>query len=308
MVDVMAQPESVCAAEIARLAPDTRLLDAGRFQVYCAGAPDIPATLQEIGRLRAIAYRAAGEGTGAALDLDRFDHDYAHLFVWDRDQHRVVGAYRLGTTDRIVRQRGVAGLYTRTLFEYGPELIEALAPALELGRSFVRPEYQRDYQPLLLLWRGIGRFVVRHPHYRYLFGPVSLSAAYSPASHRLMTDFLERYHFDRSLARMVTPRHPRPARPAPAADVASSVAEADRRVEALEDDGKRLPVLLRQYLKLGARAVGVSIDPEFGHVTDALMVVDLRTVAPPLLRRYLGDDGLAIYNAAQMEPELSPAA
>jgi putative hemolysin len=306
MVDLMAQKESACAKEIARLAPDTRLLDAGRFEVYCAAAPDIPATLQEIGRLRAIAYRAAGEGTGAALDLDYFDRDYLHLFVWDREQHCVVGAYRLAMADRIVRQRGVAGLYTRTLFEYGPELIEALAPAVELGRSFVRLEYQRDYQPLLLLWRGIGRFLVRHSHYRHLFGPVSISAAYRPASHALMTGFLERHHFDCSLARMVTPRHP--ASHEPGGAVASSLAEADRCVEALEDDGKGLPVLLRQYLKLKARAIGVSIDPDFGHVTDALMVVDLCAVAPALLRRYLGDDALAIYHAAQAEPQLSPAA
>ena len=151
------------AREISRLPDDARLIDAGRFDVFCAGAQAIPATLQEIGRLRAITYHAAGEGTGAAIDIDRFDRDYLHLFVWDRQQQCVVGAYRLGRTDRIVRERGVEGLYTRTLFEYGRDLIDALTPALELGRSFVRHEYQRDYLPLLLLWRGIGRFVVQSP-------------------------------------------------------------------------------------------------------------------------------------------------
>jgi putative hemolysin len=307
-VECLSRPESPCAAEISRLSADAQLIDAGRFAVYCAAAGEIPATLHEIGRLRAITYRAAGEGTGAEIDLDGFDRDYLHLFVWDREESCVVGAYRLGTTDRIVPKRGVEGLYTRTLFEYGAELIDALAPALELGRSFVRAEYQRDYLPLLLLWRGIGRFIVKNPRYRYLFGPVSISGTYSPASHACITDFLERHHFDRRLARLVRPRHPRPGFPGSRPGPASSTVEADRLVAGIEADGKGLPVLIRQYLKLNARALAFSVDPAFGHVTDALMVVDLAAVTPGVLRRYLGDDGMSIYQAAQVAPGLSPAA
>jgi len=296
-------------AEISRLTSDATLLTAGHFQVCCASASDIPVTLQEIGRLRAVSYRAAGEGTDAEIDLDAFDRDYLHLFAWDHNRGCVIGAYRIGRTDRIVAERGVAGLYTRTLFQYDRELIDALAPALELGRSFVRPEYQRNYQALLLLWRGIGQFVVRHPEYRMLFGPVSISARYCDASHTLLTAFLEQNHLDASLARMIVPVHPRPAATIPGVcTIPSDVAGADRLVTRLEPDGKGMPVLLRQYLKLNARALGFSVDPAFGHVVDALMAVDLARVNPSILRRYFGDEGLAEYLRNHAAPSLSPAA
>jgi putative hemolysin len=163
------------AAEIARLPPDLCLVESGAFQVFCAEARQIPSALREIGRLREASYRAVGEGTGRAVDLDSFDERYLHLFSWDRSRHRIAGAYRIGQTDRIAAAHGVDGLYTRTLFKYDERLITRLSPALELGRSFVTTDYQRNYNALLLLWKGIGQFVVRHPKYRVLFGPVSIS-------------------------------------------------------------------------------------------------------------------------------------
>jgi putative hemolysin len=281
--------------ELRSLPSAARLVDAGRFHVFCAAAGEIPQTLLEIGRLRAITYRAAGEGADSDLDLDPFDRHYLHLFVWDDEARCVVGAYRLGRADVLVNRSGVDALYTRTLFEYGPELIKALSPALELGRSFVRPEYQRNYQALLLLWRGIGAFVVRHPEYRVLFGAVSISARYRDASLSLLTAFLEQNHLDPRLAAMVRPRHPRPQAAAPTPQVPADAAATDRLIARLEGDGKGMPVLLRQYLKLNARAIGVSVDPAFGDVLDALMTIDLTTVSPAILRRYFGDQGLAAY-------------
>src|SRR6202040_3325168 len=100
--------------------------------------------------------------------LDEFDDWYHHLFVWHKTSRELVGAYRLGATDEIVTARGERGLYTATLFRYRLGLIERLGPALELGRSFVRAEYQKSYAPLLMLWKGIGRFVVDNPQYKSL--------------------------------------------------------------------------------------------------------------------------------------------
>jgi putative hemolysin len=277
-----------CEREIARLAPDAFLVDANRYGVYCSSAREIPRTLGEIGRLRAVAFRAAGEGTGADVDLDEFDAAYRHLFAWDRVEKRIVGAYRIGVVSEIVGRQGVAGLYTRTLFDYGPTLLEALGPALELGRSFVSPSYQRNHQALLLLWRGIGAFVSRNPEHRVLFGPVSISARYSDASHALLTAFLERNHLDPALARLVTPRHPQRRRGWADRAVPLDADQADRQIRQMESDGKPMPVLLRQYLKLRARALGFSVDPGFGHVLDALMAVKLTEVPPNILRRYLG--------------------
>ena len=275
------------------------LLESGAYRVYCATAADLPALLPEIGRLRELAFRAVGQGTGRARDLDAFDDSYRHLFVWDRERQEVAGAYRIGATDDILAASGVAGLYTRTLFDYGDALMAQLGPALELGRSFVAPAYQRDFSPLLLLWKGISRFVARHPRYRRLFGVVSISDAYESTSRQLMIKFLQTTRFDADLGRLVRARNP----PAPARDGLVETATVERLedvsalIRGLEPDGKDIPVLLRQYLKLNARLLGFSIDPAFGNVLDGLVVVDLDDVEPAILTRYMGRDEAAAFRA-----------
>jgi putative hemolysin len=279
------------AAEVAALSSDCRLVDNGSFQVFCVRSEQIPAALREIGRLRAITFRAVGEGSDAALDLDRFDEKYLHLFLWDNDKRQIVGAYRIGQTDRIVADSGVGGLYTRTLFRYDERLIQRMpAPALELGRSFIRAEYQKNYNALLLLWKGIGRFIARHPEYRLLFGPVSISARYSDTSLQLLMAFLRQNHFAAEFGELVAALHTPRIGPAPAAAafIPQSVDEANSLVERAEADGKGMPVLLRQYLKLNARLIGFNVDPAFGEALDALMLVDLTRVDLPILNRYLG--------------------
>lgn len=269
------------AREIERLDERACLVESGAFRVFCATADAIPSTLREIGRLRELTFRAVGEGTGGSIDIDEFDRSYLHLFAWDVEKRQIVGAYRIGRSDRIVSTVGVRGLYTRTLFNYDQRLLTRLgAPALELGRSFVRAEYQKTHSALLLLWRGIGAFVARHPQYRFLFGPVSISGRYSDASRAMLIEFLRRHHLDRELADLVeavTP--PRFAAP---------------------KDGflpEGMPVLLRQYLKLNARLVGVTVDAAFSDAVDALMVVDLLAVARGALTRYMGKDAAERYHA-----------
>lgn len=284
-------------AEIAALDASACFVSSGAFRVFCATADQIPLTLREIGRLRADTYRAAGEGTSAEYNLDRFDKAYQHLFVWDEHKRAVVGAYRLGLTDRLVASAGVGALYTRTLFDFDDRLLAQLPPAIELGRSFVRTEYQRLPQPLLLLWKGIGQFVRQHPHYRVLFGPVSVSARYCDASHGLLVSFLEQHRLDHRLTARVAPRHPFVGQ-RPMSGATSLDADAlERTIASLEPDGKGVPVLLRHYLRLGARALGFGVDPDFGAVLDVLMMVDLAAVEPALLSRYLGRDEARAYLA-----------
>ena len=275
-------------AEIAQLPSESCLVESGAFQVFLSEASRIPAALREIGRLREVTYRAIGEGTGRELDLDAFDDRYLHLFSWDREQKQIVGAYRIGRTDCITAADGVDGLYTRTLFRYDERLIARLSPALELGRSFVRAEYQKNYNALLLLWKGIGQSVVRHPQYRVLFGPVSISSRYSDSSHRLLVAFLQQNHLDRDLADLVEAINPRLVNPAPAHAIPRSVDEANRLVAEAEADRKGVPILLRQYLKLNAKLLGFNVDSKFGDALDALMMVDLTTVDSAILNRYLG--------------------
>lgn len=297
------------AGEIARLGNRACLVETGKFRVFCATADEVPSTLLEIGRLREAAFRAVGEGTGRPIDLDRFDRSYLHLFAWDAGQRRIVGAYRIGRVDRIAAEGGVRGLYTRTLFEYDERLLSRLgAPALELGRSFVRVEYQKNHNALLLLWRGIGAFVARHLQYRYLFGAVSISARYADASHAMLIEFLRQNHLDRDLAPLVDAV--RPARgPLPLGHaVPASVDELDRLIARSEPDGKGMPVLLRQYLKLNARLLGVNVDPDFGDALDALMVVDLAAVGSSILQRYLGKRGAAEFVAFHARRQPTQAA
>ena len=280
--------------DVRKLPAAAKLLTAGIFDVYCAEAGQIPHVLDEVGRLRELSFRAVGEGTGKPSDIDSFDGRYLHLFLWNRRSREVVGAYRIGRADLIVASPGVDALYTRTLFRYDEALLNRLPPALELGRSFVRPEYQRDHSALLLLWRGICAFVQRHPRYRILFGAVSISARYTDRTRRMLMEFLQHNHLHQQLAELVaslrsySPLHPQSSG---SAEVPRTIDEADALVSQFERDGRGMPVLLRQYLKLNARVLGFNVDAAFGDVLDALMMVDLLQVDPRILRRYFGAAG-----------------
>jgi putative hemolysin len=307
-LEPIAPPEPLAAVrrEIDALPPESVLGRSGSLIVCIADAAAIPHALREIGRLREISFRAVGEGAGLARDLDEFDQRYLHLIVWNASTSEIVGSYRVGRTDSLDADQGVDGLYTRTLFRYDERLLRGLGPALELGRAFVRPEYQRDYSPLLLLWKGIGAYVARNPRYRRLFGTVSISADYTSISQQLLAAFLSTTSFRHDLARWVEPMNPpsflRGGRgvPRPIASVAPTIADVSTLVAEIEADGKGVPVLLRQYLKLNAKLLGFNVDRAFGGVLDGLMMVDLMELSPELRARYMGREGsdaFATYHA-----------
>ncbi|MDD5089195.1 MAG: GNAT family N-acetyltransferase [bacterium] len=290
-------------AEIAALPPERKLVTLGDLEVYHATAGEIPAVIWEIGRLREVTFRQVGEGSGKSLDLDDFDTYYYHLFLWNRGARELIGAYRMGPTDEILRRSGLRGLYTSTLFQMKPALIEKISPALELGRSFVRPEYQRSSAALALLWKGLAAFVVEHPRYRNLFGPVSISNDYHKLSHQLMVSFLRQHSFSKDDSRLVRARHAFRSRrgrgwtlrlsrlATPDLDHISDL------VSDIETDGKGVPVLLRQYLNLGGKILGFNVDSDFSHVVDSLILVDLLQTERRVLDRYMGKDGAAKFLA-----------
>lgn len=271
------KPESLCQmqSEIDGLPERTRLLESGRWLVALASETQAPTVVREIGRLREIAFRAIGEGTGRELDLDRYDASYGHLFVWDRQRSALAGAYRLADTESFRSHELPYALYTHSLFAYGPEFLARLGPALELGRAFVRPEYQRCSRVLALLWQGIASVLARTGR-RRLFGAVSVSALYSPDSRALIAAALLQHHRfapARGLVYARTPFTPCPfaASEVPALRDARSLDEA---IRAREPDGKGLPVLLRRYLDLGGEFAALHVDRGFGDTLDALMVLD----------------------------------
>jgi putative hemolysin len=287
------EPERLLAGEVADLPPESMLASQGNFAVYVADASRIPRLLREIGRSRELTFRAIGEGTGRERDLDRFDRSYRHLFLWDAAARRVAGAYRLAVTTDVMAERGPRGLYTGTLFRFDRRFFERLGPAVELGRSFILAEYQKDFAPLLLLWKGIMRLVARRPEAPLLFGAVSISREYSAASRGLIANYLSLKH-RHPLAEMVKPRRrlSDPGSRAPhlreVAAAASSVEELSLAIAEIEAAAKGVPVLLRQYLKTGGRLLGLSVDPHFSGTLDALLLTDLRQAPAPLLERCLG--------------------
>ncbi len=280
--------------EIDLLPKKNLLLTSGEFQVYFARSKRIPLILQEIGRLREVTFREAGEGTGKAIDLDTFDLYYQHLWVWNPSKQEIVGAYRIGQTDKILPFLGKKGLYTASLFNYRKKLLEELNPALEMGRSFVRKEYQRQFQPLLLLWKGIAHYVSKKPRYRYLFGPVSISHDYQPHSRDLMVQFLQQNNLDPTFAKEVKGRNPinllKQFTQKWKNNQYKSLEEIDERVEELETELKGIPVLLKQYLRLGGRILAFSEDKSFNNVMDGLILVDLTKGDSKVFGKYMGKE------------------
>jgi putative hemolysin len=293
-------PEAL-RAEIEALPPRCTLVREGTWSVLAATAPLIPRASREIARLREMTFRLAGEGTGRESDWDRYDPHYLHLILWDGAAGRIAGGYRLGRADWIMDEHGLDGLYTRPLFRYDARFVHGLGHALELGRSFIRPECQRQALPLSLLWRGIGEWLVRHPRYHTLFGPVSISGDYHEISRNLMVQFLRRRVG--GLGRRLRMRPARPHRGSwmpglgldPAGARLPSIEDLSAVVASIEDDGKGVPVLLRHYLKLNARMAAFNIDPDFAGALDGLVVLDLRRSDPKLLQRFMGAEGWRAY-------------
>lgn len=280
-------------AEVAALAGRGALSRQGTFSAYVATAQEIPHLLHEIGRQRETAFRAVGEGTGQALDLDRFDRHYLHLFVWDQAREQLAGAYRLTRTVPVLAEYGPEGLYTSTLFQFTAEFLATITPGLELGRSFVVSSYQRSPVPLALLWQGIGAYLARHPECVKLFGPVSISGDYSALSRHLMVEFLRRRHPGGALPGGITPRHPWPDRvavdlPAELPPELDSLRAVCASISLLEGGAKGMPELLKHYLRLNARLLAFNVDPDFSHCLDALLLVDLRDVPAAFQKRFLG--------------------
>lgn len=294
------RPE-LLSQELAALAAERCLIESGDLGVYLVRAHEAPHLQQELGRLRELTFREAGEGTGRPLDLDRFDHYYWHVLLWNRSKQELVGAYRAGSTPEILPRDGVDGLYTSTLFRYNPSFFQKVGPALELGRSFVRPEYQRQYAPLLLLWKGIARLVAKRPETPVLFGAVSISNNYSKASREMIYRFFEARRNDEELTKLIEPRRPfRPERLRPwdcrARCYAHNLDELSQPIADVESDGKGLPILIRQYAKVGGKILGFNVDRKFSDVLDGLVMVDLRQTEPGLLERYMGREGLAAFH------------
>ena len=251
------------------------------YSVYCAPTIKIPNILNEIGRLREVTFRAVGEGTNRSMDLDEFDLYYYHLFIWDNDTNRIVGAYRVGKGKDIIDRYGVKGFYIHTLFKIRKEMLPVLYESIELGRSFIVEDYQRKPFPLFMLWKGILYFLIKNPEYRYLVGPVTISGKYTDVSKELIMKFIKRNHWNEEFARYITPRCKyRVETNDPDVEVmveasGDNIATLDKVIGDIEPSSDKLPVLLKKYISLNGRITGFNIDPKFNMCLDGLLILDL---------------------------------
>lgn len=286
-------------ADLTALSENRHLLSHNEFDVYCAKADEIPCILHEIGRVREITFRQVGEGTGLTLDVDKFDQEYLHLFIWDRDNDRLVGAYRLGLVDELQPRFGIKGLYSSSLFNYQTRFINNMGKSIEMGRSVVAQEYQKSMAPLLLLWKGIATFVSRNPDYTHLFGPVSISNDYSDEARQLLAQTMALHYYDHDQAKLVAATNPLQKKEQHDWNQCLLSALADvqllSKVISRMDEGKGVPVLLRQYLGLNGKFVCFNVDADFNDALDGLIVVDLRKVEQKTLARYMGSEAATEY-------------
>lgn len=253
------------------------------YDVYVAGADRIPQTLQEIGRLREITFREVGEGTNKKIDLDDFDFYYHHLFIWDRDEKKLVGAYRIGKGNEIFFRYGIKGFYITQLFKVKRGIHSIMKDGLELGRSWVRKEYQQKPLPLFLLWKGILIFIIKNPEFRYLFGPVSISNNFSKLSKHLLVRFIEQHYFDSRLAKFVSPKNKFKVKlpdidPQVLLEKLSSIKSLDALISEIELNHNKVPVLVRQYIQLNAKIISFNVDPKFNDSIDGFLLLDLKNV------------------------------
>ena len=283
-------PTELMEKEISILREKFKVWTEKNYEVYITPTTNIPNIIKEIGRLREVTFREIGEGTNKSTDLDGYDIYYNHLFIWDIETKMIVGAYRIGKGDEIFYSYGKRGFYIAELFKIKTQFNPILKNSLELGRSFIRKEYQQKPLPLFLLWKGILKYLIDHPKYRYLIGPVSISNSFSNFSKSLIVDFIYKNHFDKKMAQMVKPRKQfRLDYSKIDAEILRSNSQSLKNLDSLiaevEISKMKVPVMLRQYIALNAKIICFNIDPKFSDCLDGFLVLDLENVPKDRLEK-----------------------
>lgn len=270
-------PAELIREDIARI-KDRLLFSSGDYAVYLLRASEAPSLMQELYRLREVTFRAVGEGTGLPLDTDPYDEYYRQMILWNVPNGEITGAYRLGFGPEIMREKGISGFYTSTLFKYSEEIAPLLSQSMELGRSFIVPKYQREIMGLKLLLAGLAVCTKLCPGAHYFMGPVSMSADMPWPYQTLAVHYIMRDFALPNADSLVSNTHPFVPDPSMTdmdeilADVPRGDIDAfDHRLAALSEGKHRLPVLFRKYFSCSARVACFNVDPLFSNSLDALI-------------------------------------
>ncbi|MXV53091.1 GNAT family N-acetyltransferase [Pedobacter sp. HMF7647] len=276
-------------SEVAQL-ENYKIWDEKNYEVYIVPTSKIPNTIKEIGRLREVTFREVGEGTNKAIDLDEYDIYYNHLFIWDKEAEMLVGGYRIGKGDEIFYSMGKRGFYISELFKIKEQFFPVLRSCLEMGRSWIRKEYQNKPLPLFLMWKAICKYLIDNPRYRYMIGPVSISNRFSQLSKSIIVDYITRNWFDHEKAQYIKPKKKFKVDFASInADIllddTESFKDLDKLISEIETSHMKVPVLLRQYMNLNARIISFNIDPKFADCLDGFLIVDVEKIPAEMIEK-----------------------
>lgn len=249
--------------------------------------------MREIARLRELTFRSVEEGTGLALDLDKFDIYYRHIVLWDDHDLEIVGSYRIGEGANILQKYGLDGFYTQTLFDLNGQFADYLPNSIELGRSFVQPRYWGQ-NSLDYLWYGIGAYLRERPEIQYMFGPVSLSSSYPQAAKELIVGFYQQqFGHDLPPVQARMPFHVSEETEAFAkAEFCFDYSTNFKTLKSeLQQLGVKVPTLYKQYVELcvdnGCHFLGFNVDPDFNYCIDSLVMIEVDKIAPKKKQRYI---------------------
>ena len=278
----------------AELTPERMLRrsNKGDNEIYVVDAFNAPNTMREIGRLREIAFRDAGGGTGLECDIDEFDTmkpvPCRQMIVWNPATREIIGGYRFILGEDISFKDGVPNLATSHMIRFSPEFLRDYLPhTIELGRSFVVLNYQNtgsrpnSIYALDNLWDGLGALVVKYPQIRYLFGKVTMYPEYGAEYRDMIHGFMHRHFPDPD--RLVTPIEQLPTR-ALSPEIQSRYTGADYKEDYrilnhfIRDHGRKIPPLVNAYMALSPtmRMFGTAVNREFGYVEESgiFLVID----------------------------------
>ncbi len=257
----------------------------GGNHIYVVSSHEAPNTMREIGRLREIAFRTAGGGTGKDCDIDLFDTmepPCKQLIVWDPDSKLILGGYRFICGEDIrLDDQGRPRIATSHMFDFSDVFIRDYLPyTIELGRSFVRPEYQssragaKAIYALDNLWDGLGSLTVLHPDVKYLFGKVTMYPSYTEECRDMILFFLNKHFPDPD--KLVVPIKPLATKADPkylATLFSGNDFKSDYRIlnKEVHKHGLSIPPLVNAYMSLSPtmRMFGTAINDEFGDVEES---------------------------------------
>ena len=280
VLEPIPEPSNVAdlKAELAAIREKSYLYSASDYECYLADYKDIPCLMHEIARLREETFRAIGEGTGKSLDQDEFDEHFKHMILWDAVKEKIAGCYRLGIGSEIIPKFGIKGFYVSTLVHIDEAFSEKLSHTIELGRSFVTLDYQKEVLPLMLLLRGLADVVVRYPEINHFIGPVSISTWYPKFYQSLIVHYVSENHpIEDNMISMVTPKTPfvpdylKVDPEVLLRNNMGSIDKFDKFLLRISNGAYRMPTLFKKYLKLNAKFLCFNVDPDFNNSLDSLL-------------------------------------